>query len=153
MAAERARQAEQAAAADLQATDAEWQERQMVRVRRALEKVRTSRSPMVLCDAALQQGWPRVPRVGPDLNVLLSSTTSDAVRAASRGLRWRRGRSRGRSRSTRGGHVANSDDLSRSAIGGFGDIGPTGASAALPHLPTALRSPYMDVRFGAEFED
>jgi HEAT repeat protein len=38
-------------------------------------------------------------------------------------------------------------DLQRSAIMGFGKIGPAAADEALPHLTEALKSPQMDLRF------
>jgi HEAT repeat protein len=38
-------------------------------------------------------------------------------------------------------------DLRRSALGGFGDIGPRAAPVALPFLADALRSEHWDTRY------
>ena len=38
-------------------------------------------------------------------------------------------------------------DQRRSAMVGFGEIGPSAAHIALPHLAEALKSPHMDVRY------
>ena len=41
----------------------------------------------------------------------------------------------------------NDADLRRSALVGFGHIGPSAADVALPYLTEALKSPQMDLRY------
>jgi len=147
--AERARQEDEAAAARRGAADQARGEAQAKRVRRAWETVRTSEHPTILCDAALLLGRNGLREAVPDLEVLLRNPRYTSVRACAAAalldlgeidtvlpayVEWAGG--------------ADSD-LSRMALGGFGDVGPRAAPMALPFLAEALRSPYWDRRYVA----
>ena len=120
--------------------------RQDARLNQALEQL-TSNQPTVQCDAAMILGRLGSKEYVPPLVNLLSMASTTFVRGCAAGAlvqlgdiytpmaaydRW----------------AAGSDaDLYRSALVGFGAIGPPAADVALPHLNGALKSPRSDIRY------
>ena len=121
-------------------------QRNQVALQHALRQI-ASNSPMAQCDGALALGRMRARDNRPLLETLLESARSNSVKncAASALVdigetatalnayeRWARG---------------SEADLKRSALVGFGKIGPDAARAGLPYLTEALKSPHMDERY------
>ena len=120
--------------------------RQDARLDQALKQL-TSNQSTVQCDAAMLLGRSGSKEYVPPLVNLLSMASTTFVRGCAAGAlvqlgdiytpmaaydRW----------------AAGSDaDLYRSALVGFGAIGPPAADVALPHLTGALKSPRMDIRY------
>ena len=145
--AEHARQEDETAAAQREAADQARNEAQAKRVQRAWETVRTSENPMALCDAVALLARGGLSEAIPDLEVLLRNPHYKSVQGCAAGalldlgeidtvlptyVEWAGG--------------ADSD-LRRTALMGFGEIGPRAAPVALPFLSEALRSPHWDTRY------
>ena len=121
-------------------------QRNQVALQHALRQI-ASTSPMMQCDGALALGRMRSRDNRSLLETLLESARSNSVKnCAATALvdigetatalnayeRWARG---------------GEPDLKRSALVGFGKIGPDAASIGLPYLTDALRSSRMDERY------
>jgi hypothetical protein len=137
---------DQRAASEREAADRARAERHAARVTRALRELRPS-EPMAACDAALALGDAQAREAIPALLALLKRP--DAMGAT---------RNCAASALVRLGETDHSlafylectkseGDLRRSAIIGFGEIGPKAASVALPFLAERLHSPYKDERY------
>lgn len=116
------------------------------RTAQALERL-ASNHPMTQCDAALQLG-----RMGARAHVaaiadVMSSASSNSVRVCAASALVTLGE-RGPALQAYTAWADSADDtLRRGALMGFGDIGPSAAAVALPHLAAALQSPFMDLRY------
>jgi len=89
--AERARQEDEAAAAQREAADQARDEAQAKRVQRAWDTVRTSTNPGALCTAVALLGRNRVSEAVPDLEVLLRNPHYTSVQACAAGALVRLG--------------------------------------------------------------
>lgn len=137
----RAETAAQSAASERAAT-----ERRDARIASALVQL-SSGQPMAQCDAASLLGRSGSKEHVAALEELLSSATSSSVRgcAASALVDLEE---TGTALAAYTEWIDGTDaDLRRSALMGFGEIGPSAAHVALPHLAEALNSPQWDVRY------
>lgn len=115
----------------------------------ALERLKEARVPTMQCSAALDLGRTGRREYVPVLYELLRTATLDSIKGCAAGGLvdlgevgamlgryddWARG---------------SNDTLRRSALSGFGEIGPEAASFALPHLATELQSEYASTRWVA----
>jgi hypothetical protein len=113
---------------------------------RALSQL-SAPQPTIQCDAALVLGRSHSKEYVKPLEALLSTASFTSVRNCAASALVELGET----------HVAmaaytewangTDGDLRRSALMGFGQIGPSAASVALPHLAEALKSPYWDLRY------
>ena len=142
----RADQIRAESAAQRQVAAAETGERRAALIRRAVEQLSSSQ-PMTQCAGASALGRLRAREEIRSLEVMLESAGSGSVRTCAAGAlvdlgetntalvayeRWARG---------------DDSDLQRSALMGFGEIGPSAAETGMPYLRDALRSPHMDLRY------
>jgi tetratricopeptide (TPR) repeat protein len=141
---ERARQEDEVVA---EAADRARREAQAARVRNALATVRGSEDPTILCDAALLLGRSGRREAVPDLEVLVRNPGYSSVQGCAASALVRLGEIDTALafyvESARGADP----DLRRSAFKGFGEIGPRAARVALPFLAEALHSPHWDTRY------
>ena len=116
------------------------------RTGRALERL-GSDHPMTQCDAALQLG-----RMGARAHVAaladtMSSARFTSVRVCAASALVTLGEHATAMRAYTEWADLTDDTLKRAALMGFGEVGPSAAAIALPHLALALQSPHMDVRY------
>lgn len=139
----------QAAEARREAADAASLERARLDDERILAQLNNDRVPTMQCTAALDLGRTGRRTHVPVLYDVLRTARFDELKGcAAAGLvqlgevgamlgrydDWARG---------------SNDTLRRSALSGFGDIGPEAAAFALPHLSTELQSQYASTRWVA----
>lgn len=145
--AERAREEDEAAAAQREMADRARDEAQARRVERALDTVRTSTNPLAICDAMAILGRNGATEAIPDLEILLRSPDSTSVRGCAAGTLVRLGEVDTALAFFVESAGGADPDLRRRALMGFGEIGPRAAPVALPFLTDALRSPHWDTRY------
>ena len=116
------------------------------RVELAVKQLASS-SPTVQCDAALQIGRLGSWENSRALSDLLSTSRSDSVKGCAAAALA----ALGDTATATSAYIEwiNNDNptLYRSALSGFGDMGPPVADTALPYLSNALRSPKWDIRY------
>jgi hypothetical protein len=128
-----------------EAEQAQRDERNQERIQRALAKVRDDRSSSQ-CEGALELGRLDARDHIDALTTLLHSERAHNARvcAASSLVKL------GEKATALAAYVAwagGSDiDLRRSALAGFGEIGPEAADVGMPFLTEAMKSPHVDVR-------
>jgi HEAT repeat protein len=142
----RADQIRAESAAQRQILTTETGERRAAAIRQAVRQLSTGH-PTTQCDGALALGRLRAREEIRLLEAVVEGAGPGSVRNCAAGAlvdigethtalaayeRWARGDDR---------------DLQRSALLGFGKIGPSAAESGLPYLRDALRSPHMDVRY------
>jgi len=142
----RADQIRAESASQREAADRERTARLDARLETALRNLASDR-PMTQCDAALLIG-----RLGNKTHVdALVSVLSSPRKLSARNCAASALVSLGETAAAMAAYtewVTGSDaDLRRSALMGFGDVGPSAADVALPHLAAALKSPHMDLRY------
>jgi len=113
---------------------------------RALERL-ASNHPMTQCEAALELG-----RMGARAHVAaiadaMSSARSSSVRVCAASALVTLGEHGTAMQAYAEWAEASDDSLRRGALMGFGDVGPSAAAVALPHLAQALQSPHWDLRY------
>jgi hypothetical protein len=118
------------------------------RASRALVNL-VSGHPSIQCDAALQLGRANVQDATPALLDLMASASSNAVRNCAASALVMLGERESTLRTFIAWSEGDDADLKRSALTGFGDIGPASAAVALPFFALALQSPFMDLRYVA----
>lgn len=144
----RADQVRSESAAARAVADADRSARLEQRTAQALERL-ASNHPMTQCDAALQLG-----RMGARAHVaaladVMSSASSNSVRVCAASALVTLGE-RGTAMQAYTAWAETTDvTLKRGALMGFGEIGPSAATVAIPHLAEALQSPHMDARYVA----
>jgi hypothetical protein len=116
------------------------------RAARALERLASDRE-MTQCAGALELG-----RMGARAHVAaLADATSSArpgsVRVCAASALVTLGEHETAMRAYTEWAEGTDTTLRRSALIGFGEVGPSAASVALPHLAQALQSPHMDLRY------
>jgi HEAT repeat protein len=116
------------------------------RVAKALTQL-SSNHPMTQCDAALLLGRLGSREQAPPLVDLMAGSTFSSVRGCAAAALVDLGETGPAMAAYTEWAQGNDADLRRSALGGFGDIGPSAARVALPYLTEALKSPHMDLRY------
>ena len=144
--ASRAEQVRSESAAERAEANAVRAARVSARVEQALLRL-SAEQPSAQCDGALQLARLGAREHRAALVAVLWSTAPVSVRACTASALVTLGEPEAPMRVYE--QCANGDDhdLLRTALTGFGEIGPPAAAIALPHLTEALRSPYMDVRY------
>ncbi len=143
----RARQEDEAAAAQRAAAVQARSEAQAARVRNALATVRASEDPTVLCDAALLLGRSGRREAVPDLEVLVRNPGYTRVQGCAAAALVQLGEIDTALAFYVESAGSADPDLRRSAFTGFGEIGLRAAPVALPFLAEALHSPHWDTRY------
>ena len=133
-------------AAERAAADVERTARFQRRADQALERL-ASNHPMTQCDAALQLG-----RIGSRAHAaaladVMSSARSNSVRVCAASALVTLGEHATAMQAYTELAEATDVTLSRGALMGFGEVGPSAAAVAIPHLARALQSPHMDLRY------
>lgn len=103
--------------------------------------------PMLQCDAALELGRSGSKEYVPRLLDLLANAKFHSVRSCAAGALVDLGETTAPMVAYQLWSQSTDADQRRSAIGGFGDIGPAAAEVAIPFLTHELNSPHMDVRY------
>jgi hypothetical protein len=120
-------------------------ERNQERIQRALDKLRSDQ-PMTQCDGALELGRLNARDHVDELTALLWSERAHNARGCAAGALVRMGQKA----TALAAYVAwaggTDSDMRRSALAGFGEIGPEAADAGMPFLTEAMKSPHLDVR-------
>jgi HEAT repeat protein len=116
------------------------------RLSRALAQL-DSNQPISQCDAALELGRSGSKEYVPRLLEVLSSAKYRHTWVCAAGALVTLGETSAPMAAYLQWSVGDDPDLRRAAIGGFGDIGPAAAEAALPFLRHELNSPHMDARY------
>lgn len=116
------------------------------RTAQALQRL-ASDHPMTQCDAALQLG-----RMGARAHVAaltdaMSSARFSSVRVCAASALVTLGEHATAMQAYTAWADGTDDTLKRAALMGFGEIGPSAATVAIPHLAQALQSPHMDARY------
>jgi hypothetical protein len=120
--------------------------RRQERIERELKRLESNHA-MTQCEAALELGRLGASEARDPLAAVLAFSTASSVRICAAGALVDLGE-RDAPLAVYAEWAAGMDDtLHRSAIVGFGEIGPAAADVALPHLTQALKSPYWDLRF------
>jgi HEAT repeat protein len=107
----------------------------------------SSKQPMTQCDAALLLGRLGSREQVPPLIDLLNASTFTSVRGCAASALVDLGETDTAMAAYTEWAQGRDADLRRSALVGFGHIGPSAADVALPYLTEALKSPHMDVRY------
>lgn len=114
---------------------------------KALETVRTSTNPTALCGAVTLLGRNGATEAIPGLEVLLRNRQYTSVQSCAAGALARLGEiDTALGFYTEAARGKNAE-LRRTALVGFGEIGPPAAPAAKPFLTEALRSPDEGTRY------
>jgi HEAT repeat protein len=116
------------------------------RTAQALERL-ASNHPMTQCDAALQLGRLGAREHTAALVEAMSATRSSSVRVCAASALVTLGERATALQAYTEWADGTDDTLRRAALSGFGEVGPSAAAVAIPHLTQALQSPYMDVRY------
>jgi hypothetical protein len=120
--------------------------RHFARARMAVEQLRVAH-PSTQCDAALLLGQLRAREYIRELTDLLDTAESDGVRDCAAAALVSLGEY-DRAMTTYISWAQSTDSyLRRSAVIGFGDIGPSAAHVAVPYLTESLKSPHWDIRY------
>ena len=118
------------------------------RTAQALERLASNR-PMIQCEAALELGRLGARAHVPALVGAMSSSRFSSVRVCAAGALVDLGEHATAMQAYTEWVEGTDETLRRSALIGFGDIGPSAATVAIPHLARALQSPHMDLRYVA----
>jgi len=158
--ADKARAAAELAAADRSRAEQIRAESERARARATIERsaeigARLARAvaqldkdhPMLQCDAALELGRSGSKEYVPRLLDLLANSTHHSVRNCAAGALVDLGETAAPLIAYQLWSQSADADERRSAIGGFGDIGPDAADVALPFLAQELNSPHMGRRY------
>ncbi len=146
----RAVQEQARADAERKAQDEARSRRHHARVARARERLQNVSSPTTLCDAALDLGNFGTREAIPDLTALLQRTTEHvSVRNCAAAALVKLGETEQPLAFYLECARAWTSDCRRIAMGGFRDIGPPAAEAALPYVGEALRSSDWGLRYVA----
>lgn len=142
----RADQIRAESAAQREAANRERETRHDARVDEALRQL-SSKQPMTQCEAALMIG-----RIGskehvPPLVAMLQTSTYNSVRGCAASALVQLGETETAMNAYKEWINGPDDQLRRSALMGFGEIGPRAADVALPYLTEALKSPHKDLRY------
>lgn len=117
-----------------------------VRSDKALDQL-WSQQPTTQCDAALALGRSRSEKYVTPLETLLLTARYGSVRNCAASALVELGETETAMAAYTEWANGSDADLQRSALMGFGKIGPPAASVALPHLAKALKSPSWDLRY------
>ena len=116
------------------------------RVAKAVTQL-SSKQPMTQCDAALLLGRLGAREQVPQLVDLLTASIFTSVKGCATSALVDLGETDTAMATYTEWAEGNDADLRRSALTGFGHIGPSAADVALPYLTEALKSPQMDLRY------
>ncbi len=105
---------------------------------------------MTQCDAALELGRLGAREHASELTNLLSSASYNTVRGCAAAALVDLGEVDAAMAAYSEWITGTDQDLYRSAIAGFGEIGPPAASVAVPYLEQALQSSDPNVKYLAE---
>ena len=144
----RADQVRAESAAARAVADDERTARVQQRTAQALERLASNR-PMTQCEAALELGRIGTRAHAAVLAEVMSSSRFSSVRVCAAGALVDLGEHATAMQAYTEWVEGTDETLRRSALIGFGDIGPSAAAVALPYLARALQSPHMDLRYVA----
>ncbi len=116
------------------------------RTAQALQRL-ASDHPMTQCDAALQLGRMGARAHVAALSDAMSSARLSSVRVCAAAALVTLGEHATAMQAYTAWADGTDDTLRRGALSGFGDIGPTAATVAIPHLRQELQSPHMSTRY------
>jgi hypothetical protein len=116
------------------------------RIAQALDRLRSDRA-MTRCEAALELGRLGAREHAAALKDVMQLDGAPSVRVCAAGALVTVGEHQTAMQAYTEWAGGTDASLRRSALIGFGEIGPSTAAVAIPHLADELRSPHMDARF------